>query len=263
MQHSHRILPLLALLSLLFTPGALAANLPDEHVVQYVAFVHTQRNSNGDLPQIDVDVRKVHGWDVAAGDSVLELRANYLVSSGGAVSPFAEFRLVWDEQPLDACEWRVEGGTITGGRFNPVISMFCQVPEWAEPGAHTVAVDRTSSSGTPIVDATTSIILHQKETVTTMTNFEGLTGLTAIEFLIFPALAFLGSFMWSRNDVGVRLFGIFLVLFDWALVLAFYASASGQAWRGLLVLLVMLLPLAGWMAVNLVLDLRREGREAA
>lgn len=67
---------------------------------------------------------------------------------------------------------------------------------------------------------------------TTMTAFEDATGTTAFEFILFPALAFLGIYIWSRStDAVVRTFGALLVIIA-GLVQVLLALELTNPWPG-------------------------------
>ncbi len=230
-RHSPRIL---ALIALLVVPGVVAFE-PGTDVRQYLGFVLTESNADGVIDEREVSVARPHTWETVHGESILEIQISLVTQAGGAVNPTAEFEAIWDGDAVDNCNWHVEGGTITGGRFNPSISLYCILPAFAEEGNHTIEIRRTEVTGTPITDATTSIVLHQREEIMhPITDFEAATGLTALEFLFFIGLAIVGVFLWSRRrDLAVRALGSLLIIMD-AVLMSVVGFLTFQSNSGLL-----------------------------
>ncbi len=154
----------LGALALLLVVPLVGADAGDD-VRQYKAFVHTSSSTTGEVPTTPVAIGKPHDWNRTAGQSILEIRASYIVQAGAATNPRADYQVIWDGTPITNCSWSLQGGTITGGRFNPAVSIFCQLGVFVEPGNHTVEVSRSNVVGEPVVQSTTSIILHQRESV--------------------------------------------------------------------------------------------------
>lgn len=234
----------------------------DADVRSYIAFVHTDRGTDGILPETSFELDRPHDWLVAATESILQVNANYVTQAGATISPSAEFQVFFDAAALTECEWIIEGGTIAGGRSNPSISIWCDLAAPAEPGTHTIEIRRTSVTGTPITSSVNSIVLHQRDEIMHSTTFQELTGLTAFEFALFPLLAFLGYILWGRSeDVVVRGFGAMLGLLAGVLLLLFGLRAGlGDVWAGTVAFSAALMALGGYLLVRLMLD---EFQEAA
>lgn len=155
---------LLFLAVVLVAPAAVAQDAGTD-VRQYRAFVLTEQSDNGVIAEMNVTVDDRHTWTSEGGQSMLEVLAAYTTQSGSVTNPQADYRLVWNGTAVDDCEWHVQGGTISGGRFNPTIALYCLLPSFVEPGNHTVEVERTAVTGTPVIESVTSIVLHQTESI--------------------------------------------------------------------------------------------------
>lgn len=213
------ILPLAILIGILgiaTTATAVIDGLSvDPDVRIWFTHMGQHQSSTGALADQSFTVTRPHGAAVLDAGSIIEMRANYRTIGGTLTSTIAEFQLNLDGAPVTDCVWRVnEGtqGTSLQFRATPYVSLLCQVPPLA-PGLHTFNVTKVLVQGDPITGSTYTFILVTQEAVTTMTTFESTTGLTALEFLLFPALAIAGVILWSRStDLVVRAFGSFLCM---------------------------------------------------
>lgn len=194
-----------ALVALLAAPAASAGG---EDVRQYLSFIHTASGATGEVPETPVTVTRPHTWDQVEGRSILEVRAQYVSMAGATTNPTADFQVKWNGTPLPDCKWRIEAGIASGGRGNPTVSLFCEMAEFALPGDYTIQVERTANTGEPVTTSTTSIILHQRETISM-----DLTVTTVLDTWL-PVLVFFGAtlfFLW-KNRIGSALVGTLLAL---------------------------------------------------
>lgn len=168
-----------------------------------------------------------------------------------------------DSVPVPNCFFTVQtfsaGGFLTNMITYPNYPLTCVI---AAPsfGHHWVNVTRTVASGTPatVSASMTSIVITRVDYVVLdmPTGFEELTGLTALEFLIFPTLALIGYVLWGRsNDVAVRGFGGALTMLSGALLLGFALAAGiGSIWGGTVAFSIVLMVLGGYLIVRMTLD---------
>lgn len=221
--------------ALMLVPGVAAQ---ETNVLQYRGFIVTEQSSDGILPETVVNVPERHTWDPVGGSSMLEVRVSLVVNSGAATNPQADFRVLWNASAVDDCSWHVEGGTVTGGRFNPFVSTYCALPAFVAPGSHTIQVERTSVTGVPVSNAVTSIILHQTETVEMHTN-------ELIEFVTqsAPWLLFAIFVIWAERTRDWSLYALAVL----AGIIAI-ATPGGLfvGWEMLLVPVLFILGLRGW-----------------
>ena len=241
---------------LLLAPTAAAVGFPSEHVITYDEYIITTSPANGIIPETGVSINRPHAWQNLSGVSILNIRASYVTQSGGVSNPTADYAVLWDGIAVTDCIWHIQGGTLQGGRFNPAIVLWCKLDEYAAPGDHTIEIQRTAVTGTPVIASTISILLHQQETVTTMTTFEALTAFNAAEFAALLGLAIVGVILWSRStDYAVRAFGAALPIIAGAIViLVSLAAGLGTLWAGAVGLGAILIVIGAYLQVRMGWD---------
>lgn len=165
------------------------------------------------------------------------------------------------------CEWFIR--TQTGIGFGstvitPSFVLACSVNELPD-GVHVVTVNTESFMGSPpgIQASMVSVVVYRQDQVVVeaLSTFESFTGLSALEFALFPGLAALGVVLWSRStDLAVRSFGAVLVMLAGVLLLLFGLEAGlGSIWSGTVAFVIILLVVGGYLFVRMFLDEFREG----
>lgn len=197
-------------------------------------------------------------FDVVTPHTLMHVRGTSIVyvevwmqHQGQAIGSWRQQYDVWvDSAQLPGCEIVLERFGDSTSTRETSFSLACGLPEYLEDGEHRFRIIVTNLAGVPnVVASQVSVWLEQTEEVTTMTNFEAVTGLTALEFFVFPLLAVIGAVVWSRStDMAVRAFAGVLPLAAGALLLLVGMEAGlGDVWQGTVALAATLLLLGGYL----------------
>ena len=234
---------------LLFLVPCGAALTPGEHVLQYIAFIHTQEGTDGSLPETSVTLVLPHSWEQVSGVSVLEVRTNYITRGNAIINPAVDFDVLWDGVAVPNCGWRIEGSTVDGLRMAPTVLVFCDLAEFQQPGSHTIEVQRSNVVGTPVTHSVTSVVLLQQETVS-MDIQIGTTFDATIILSLVLGIAFLGVIVWARaQDLMLQVLGSVLVYFA-----TLIALSNRGTWDSMVALAIVLGLAASYLLVRAFLD---------
>lgn len=158
------------------------------------------------------------------------------------------------------CEFSVEtidpGGLLTGDLlvFAPN-NIFCRTIALGANTTHThdFWVNRTLQSGTPNAPTHEVISINARSTNVVILSepsvFESVLQLTALEFISIIGLSVTGFYLWTREGLGARFFGLFLVGFTAAITFAVWARTL--AWNGLSGLALVMVLLFGYMTLRM------------
>lgn len=270
-----QLLPAL-LVALLFLPGAHAQTLQDSlfgennegETIRYQIRDLTNSSTGGFTD--DFQFLKLHTNELAPAGSIL--RVNVQATFGIILSSDGQwlYQLLIDGVAVQDCFFvvpTVNPGGFLSGDFPvfPSYDVDCTVePEivqsWEE--GETVGIQWTRSVLTGVPDAptasTVNLVVEREDFIVTNSpsNFELLTGLSALEFAIFPTLAFLGVILWSRaQDGAVRVFGAVLTILSGVLLLAFAVFIGiADAWFGTVAFASLMMLVGVYLIIRFMLE---------
>ncbi len=269
---------LLVLACLLLLPTAAAHDevgafdAPDGAQVNVLDYRLASINEHEELPppgeviNRTYDATKIHNYDVLQHDLILtvEASAEYVAESEGVW----DLTFYQDGKILPGCTGHIVTSDLGGflaGDFSDKNSRTIHCVRAGTDALndiihnHTITAILSIGSGTPAdlthLDISVNVIRQDRVIMSQPTTFELVTGLSALEFLVLPLLAILGLFLWSRNDVGVRLLGTLLLLVDSGMAGALAFTIRGGAYGILLPMAILFLAAGIYTFVKWVMQL--------
>ena len=266
-------LSLVALFFLTIFPYASASDFSDANCFPEECEVFTYRlaaevSSELNTPvgvvlQFDFEQDIEHSKQVVESVITAEISQSlsWFNNNNGVYRIYAEI----DGSMIPGCEWFVKttanipvGNRLSHEEFVVFCDVAVNLTDDEKLRTFTIIREVFSGSPDPIESNVISTILIREDVALTTktTAFESLTGLSALEFALFPAIAFLGVILWSRaQDGAVRVFGAVLTILSGALLLAFAVFIGiGDAWFGTVAFASLMMLVGVYLIIRFMLE---------
>lgn len=264
MKRLHLLFVVLMVAALVTAPPVGSAKTPAPDVREWRQHITTLPPPPGGntntlaIPNTTFVVDYPHSLQHVNGTSIILVDAWVQFRSPALGEDRARWEVHIDGVLYDDCEWKLRRTSAEGHVQESDFRVWCPANAFLEEGAHSFQFVQTiEAGGSPVDRARADVILFQiQEVEEPMTNFETATGLTALEFLVFPIVAVIGVIVWSRStDPVARFFGGILSVVVGALLLAVGAQAGlGDIWVGTIPLAASLILVGGYLNVRMFID---------